>query len=214
MIFLRYESFRSYLRLYPVTAAIIAINIIDLFLIIVFTGGSWITLFFTAPRGINYFSLQEPWRYVTAVFLHLEFQHLVLQYVRISSLRRRWKDARACQDMPCSICYAGSSAICSVLWPSQPYSRRGCIWGYLRHLWRIFVLGGLKRSLDESSRKTVYTILIFGVIYSIFAPGIGIWAHFGGLFAGFVLGMGMTGIYIHRRTEISSIVKRRSIARL
>jgi membrane associated rhomboid family serine protease len=44
-----------------------------------------------------------------------------------------------------------------------------------------------KFELDDSSRKTVYTILIFGIIYSFLVPRIDLWAHIGGALAGFLL---------------------------
>ncbi|MNG10716.1 hypothetical protein D3C84_942050 [compost metagenome] len=39
MIFLRYETFRGYLRMYPVTVLIVAINIV-MFVITMLNGGS------------------------------------------------------------------------------------------------------------------------------------------------------------------------------
>lgn len=72
MIFLRYETFRGYLRMYPVTALIVAINIV-MFIITMLNGGSedGYTLYrFGAflQTEDDPFGLDEPWRYVTAIF--------------------------------------------------------------------------------------------------------------------------------------------------
>ncbi|MNZ69377.1 Rhomboid protease GluP [compost metagenome] len=44
-----------------------------------------------------------------------------------------------------------------------------------------------KTQLDVASRKTVYMILIAGVIFSLIVPKADLWAHIGGALAGFLL---------------------------
>jgi membrane associated rhomboid family serine protease len=185
MIFLRYESFRSYLRLYPVTAAIIALNILIF-------GADLLTNHYLLELGIfnSSYSLNEPWRYVTAVFLHLNFQHLLFNMFAIlvfaPPLERMLGHFRyALFYLGCGIVGNMFSAIAE----SGTYGAgaSGAIYGvYGAYLY----LALMKKTLDESSRKTVYAILIIGLIYSFFAPDIGIWAHIGGLFAGFVFAYG------------------------
>ena len=82
MIFLRYESFRSYLRQFPVTSALIALNIIY-FVIVALAGstndiyhlidfGSFVTIPVLDPYGII-----QPWRYFTSIFMHGGIEHLL-----------------------------------------------------------------------------------------------------------------------------------------
>ncbi len=184
MIFLRYESFRSYLRLYPVTAGIIAINIIVYF-IDLFSGNHALL-----QRGIFISSPDQPWRYVTAVFLHLGFQHLFFNMFAILIF------APPLERMLGHVRYAVFYLLCGIVGNifsalAEPLTVGAGASGAIYGIYGAFLyLAVMKKSLDEASRKTVYTILIFGLIYSIFVPGIGIWAHFGGLFAGFVFGYG------------------------
>lgn len=187
MIFLRYESFRSYLRFYPVTAALIAINLL-LFILdhLVFNEFLIDHGYFYSEKGDNYFSLEEPWRYVTAMFLHLDISHIFFNMFSLlvfaPPLERMMGHAR----------YAIFYLLCGIignlfiaLAAAQPgVGASGAIYGVFG---AYLYLAIMKRSLDVNSRKTVYTILIFGLIFSFIGPNIGVWAHIGGLFAGFVL---------------------------
>ncbi|NBD26032.1 rhomboid family intramembrane serine protease [Paenibacillus glycinis] len=188
MIFLRYESFGSYLRMFPVTAAIIALNILVYAADHLFLDGRLLDrgLFYSSPND-NYFSLQEPWRYVTAVFLHLNLQHIFFNMFSILVF------APPLERMLGHVKYAVFYLLCGIVGnlfsaiaeqSTAGAGASGAIYGVFG---AYLFLALLKRTLDENSRKTVYGILIFGVIYTLIAPNIGIWAHFGGLFAGFVL---------------------------
>ena len=191
MIFLRYESFRSYLRLYPVTVGIICLNIISFILDLLSSNHSLLDkgMFYSTPND-NYFSLEEPWRYVTAVFMHIGFEHLFFNLFAIlvfaPPLERMLGHVRyAFFYLLCGIAGNFLSALVEPITAGAGAS--GAIYGiYGAYLY----LALLKKTLDEGSRKTVYTILIFGLFYSIFVPGIGIWAHVGGLIAGFLFAFG------------------------
>ncbi|SEO24592.1 rhomboid family intramembrane serine protease [Paenibacillus sp. OV219] len=187
MIFLRYESFRSYLRYYPVTAAIIAINILVYVLDhLVFNGSLLDHGYFYSARGNNFFSLEEPWRYVTAEFLHLDISHIFFNMFSILVF------APPLERMLGHVRYALFYLLCGIIGnlfiaiaaTNPGAGASGSIYGVFG---AYLYLALMKRSLDVNSRKTVYSILIFGVLYSLFAPNIGIWAHVGGLFAGFIL---------------------------
>ncbi|WP_308638745.1 rhomboid family intramembrane serine protease [Paenibacillus silvisoli] len=189
MIFLRYESFRSYLRLYPVTAAIIAINLIVYILDhFVYDGALLDKGLFYSYKQENYFSLEEPWRYVTSQFLHLDLSHLFFNMFAILVF------APPLERMLGHVKYLVFYLLCGIVGnlfsaiadsATAGAGASGAIYGVYG---AFLYLALMKRSMDPDSRKTVYTILIFGILYSFFVPGIGIWAHIGGLFAGFVLG--------------------------
>ncbi|REE82737.1 rhomboid protease GluP [Paenibacillus taihuensis] len=188
MIFLRYESFRSYLRFYPVTSAIIAINLLVYILDhLVFNGTLLDRGFFRSTPNGHYFSFDEPWRYVTAEFLHLSISHIF--YNMFSMLIF----APPLERMLGHVRYAGFYLLCgivgnllSAIASTETYGAgaSGSIYGVFG---AYLYLAVMKRSMDVNSRKTVYTILIFGLLYTFIAPNIGVWAHIGGLFAGFLL---------------------------
>ncbi|MBM7565469.1 rhomboid family intramembrane serine protease [Paenibacillus sacheonensis] len=188
MIFLRYESFGSYLRMFPVTAAIIAINILVYAADHLFLDGQLMEhgFFYSSPHD-NYFSLDEPWRYVTAVFLHLDLQHIC--YNMFSMLVFAPPLERLLGHVKYAAFYLLSGIAGNLLSVIVDHSTAGA--GASGAIYGVFgaylFLALLKRSLDVNSRKTVYSILVFGIIYTLVVPNIGIWAHFGGLLAGFVL---------------------------
>ncbi|CAM4058489.1 rhomboid family intramembrane serine protease [Paenibacillus alkaliterrae] len=199
MIFLRYESFRSYLRLYPVTAAVIALNIIY-FIIVAWSGDtnnvnhSYKFGAFVANSADDPYGIVQPWRYVSSIFMHAGFEHLLYNMFALlifaPPLERLLKSARyALFYLLCGIAGNGMSTLVNVI-DGGPYSHigvgaSGAIYGvYGAYL---YISLFRKTQLDESSRKTVYTILIFGVIYSLLVPRIDLWAHVGGALAGFLL---------------------------
>ncbi|WP_183597294.1 rhomboid family intramembrane serine protease [Paenibacillus phyllosphaerae] len=188
MIFLRYESFRSYLRLYPVTAIIIAINL-AVFLYDWISGSNTLLYhgaFIVDPPSDPY-GLTEPWRYVTAVFLHAGFDHILFNMFAVlvfaPPLERMLGKARYAVFF--LFCGVMGNAVSAMFADDVLISvgASGAIYGlYGAYLY----LATMKKTLDEGSKKTVYSILAFGVIYSLLVPGINMWAHFGGAIAGFL----------------------------
>lgn len=199
MIFLRYESFGQYLRQYPVTAAIIAINLI-VFAIdalndrVLLDNG-----FFHSDRTYDPYGMIEPWRYVTAVFLHLDFEHLFFNMISVlifaPPLERMLRHVRyAVFYLICGIAGNFFSALAEPITAGAGAS--GAIYGlYGAYLY----LATMKKTLDQASRKTVYMILIIGLLFSIFVPGIGLWGHVGGLFAGFLFAYGYDWYLMKRK---------------
>ena len=199
LIFLRYESFRDYLRLYPVTSAILAVNLLAFIADLLLPGNPLLDAgFFRLYPEVDPYGLVEPWRYVTSVFLHAGWQHLLFNAFSIlvfaPPLERLLGRAR----------YALFFALSGVL--GNAYSAAvnfgdvhvavgasGAVYGLFGAY--LYLALFRKGSLDDASRRTVYSILIFGLIYSIISPRIDIWAHVGGCIAGFA----MLGIFAPRR---------------
>ncbi|WP_028610318.1 rhomboid family intramembrane serine protease [Paenibacillus harenae] len=199
MIFLRYESFRSYLRQFPVTSALIALNLIY-FIVIAINGnpnevyhavkfGAFVTHAAGDPYG-----MLEPWRYVTSIFMHSGLEHLLFNMFALlvfaPPLERLLKPVK--YTIFYFLCgFAGNAASAFIGdMTNDPdvhvgVGASGAIYGIYGAYLFISLLR--KSQLDESSRKTVYTILIFGVIYSFLVPQVDLWAHAGGAIAGFLL---------------------------
>lgn len=198
MIFLRYESFRAYLKQYPVTSVIIALNLVY-FLIVAANGGTANAMnllrfgAFYAEPGLDSFGIIEPYRYVTSMFMHSGVQHLLFNMFALlvfaPPLERMTGHARyVVFYLLCGILANLASAAMTVLL-DKPYvlsvGASGAIYGvYGAYL---FLAVFRKSWLDEGSRKTVYMILISGLIYSFIVPTINLWAHIGGGLAGFLL---------------------------
>lgn len=193
MIFIRYENWKSYLRYYPVTCLILAANIV-MFFITVFSGGStdsYVQLRFGALTNIEPFA-SEYWRLLSSMFLHLGFDHLFSNSFAIlvfapplERLLGHWKYA---------LLYLGSGVIANVislevyrqsLEPHLSVGASGAIYGVYGAF--LYIALFQRHMMDESSRKTLYSILMIGIVFSIIVTQINWMAHFGGLVAGFFL---------------------------
>lgn len=194
-MFLRYESLKDYIRLFPVTSVILTINIL-LFVLMTFTGGTESTenlIRFGAQVTQSPFNeLSQAWRYITAMFLHIGFQHLLFNcfaiFVFAPPLERILGTSRY------SIIYLGSGLAGNLLTElfaallganSLSAGASGAIFG----IYAAYVYVGLfrKELLDQQSYKTIVIILAVGLIYTFIMPHVNIYAHLGGFIGGFLL---------------------------
>lgn len=192
MIFIRYESFRSYLRYYPVTAALIAINLI-VFVISRLNESLYLNgMFFTVP-GVDSFGLTEPWRYVTSQFLHAGFDHLLFNMFALlvfaPPLEYLLKSLRYIVFYV--LCGVGGNLLSAFVHDLQQADYHAAVGasGAIYGVYGAFLFIALLRKsmLDNASRKMVYIILAFGVVHSVFVYNIDLWGHVGGALAGFLL---------------------------
>ncbi len=198
MLFLRYESFRGYLRAYPGTVVLIALNVIY-FIIIALNGDpndgeTAVRMggFLTVP-GIDPFGMEEPWRYISSLFMHASLNHLFFNMFALlvfaPPLEYLLRTTRyLILYMLCGVGGNLLAAAVAVLKGDEYHlsvGASGAIYGvYGAYL---FIALLRKSLLDASSRKTVYIILAFGVVYSFLTPQVDVWGHVGGALTGFLL---------------------------
>jgi membrane associated rhomboid family serine protease len=192
MIFLRYESLREYLRYYPVTSAILALNLLVFLADLVLEGRP---LFeagaFVQHPVFDRYGLLEPWRYVTSIFLHAGWEHLLFNAFSIlvfaPPLERLighfryavfWLLAGILGNVFSAAVNLGGDFRVAV-------GASGAVYGVFGAY--LYLALFRKHAMDEASRKTVYSILLFGLLYSVISPRIDIWAHAGGCLAGFLM---------------------------
>ncbi|SDD58621.1 rhomboid protease GluP [Paenibacillus sp. UNCCL117] len=188
-MFVRRESLKQYIKLYPVNASLIAIQLL-VWLAMEWYGSSRnnaTLLEFGAMYGAP--DLQpELWRYVTAIFVHIGFEHLLFNsfamYVFAAPLERLLGSGRYI------LLYVASGIagnIVSAWLQSGPYigaGASGAIYGvYGAYL---FLSVFRKDLIDYQTKQTVRTIVIVGLVYSIIVPRVDLYAHAGG-FAGGLL---------------------------
>ncbi|MFD2117292.1 rhomboid family intramembrane serine protease [Paenibacillus yanchengensis] len=200
MIFLRYESFRSYVRQYPGTTLLVVINVIY-FIVLALQGntndpthlkefGGLISNPEVAPYG-----MLEPWRFFTAMFMHSGFDHLLYNMFALivfaPPLEHLLKTSRYLIFYFLSGIGGGLASAAATTWFGDPQVLRvavgasGAIYGVYGAF--LFIALFRKTMLDVSSIKTIYIILGFGVVYSIIITRIDFWGHVGGAIAGFLL---------------------------
>ncbi|MEK8129943.1 rhomboid family intramembrane serine protease [Paenibacillus filicis] len=186
-MFVRRESLKQYVRLYPITTALIVIQLVVWLAMEVYgSSKSNATLLeFGAMYGAP--GVQpELWRYVTAMFVHIGFEHLLFNsfamYVFAAPLERLLGTWRY------TLLYViGGIAgnIASAWLQSGPYigaGASGAIYGvYASYL---FLSVFRKDLIDYQTKQTVRTIVIVGLVYSIVIPQVDLYAHAGGFVGG------------------------------
>lgn len=190
MIFVRYESFRKYIKFYPVTSLLLLANIV-MFIIMTFDGGSTngATLMKYGAMYNDYQFATEYWRYFTAMFLHIGFEHLLFNCFALFVFAPPLE--RLLGSWQYGIFYLVSGLFGNVIsevmtsYVHMSAGASGAIYGiYGAYLF----IALLQRSmLDQASRQTIYTLLAMGIVFSFVATGVNVWAHLGGLLTGFVL---------------------------
>lgn len=187
MIFLRYENWKSYLRFYPVTCLILAANII-MFVIGLFDRSVIYTFILTNMEPFA----SEYWRLVSSMFLHGDFMHLLSNGFAIlvfapplERLLGHWRYL---------LLYLGSGVIGNIISlevyrqsmePQFSLGASGAIYGVYGAF--LYIALFQRNMMDESSRKTLYSILMVGIVFSLMVARINWIAHFGGLIGGFFL---------------------------
>ncbi|WNS46156.1 rhomboid family intramembrane serine protease [Paenibacillus sp. MMS20-IR301] len=195
MIFVRYENWKSYIRYYPVTCVLILANVL-MFIVLTLNGGST-----NLHTLVNYGATvnvspekDELWRYAAAMFLHNGFAHLFFNCFALlvfapplERLMGWWRYV---------LLYLAGGFLANLL--GVAVSSRGDVEigivsvgasGAIYAVYGAFLyIAVLQRNMmDEGSRKTLYGVLVMGIIMSFATPHVDYMAHIGGLIAGFFL---------------------------
>lgn len=195
MIFIRYEKWKSYLRYYPVTCVLILVNVL-MFIVLSLNGGSTnlqTLVKFGATVNVGP-EKEELWRYAAAMFLHNGFAHLFFNSFALlvfapplERLMGWWRYA---------LLYLAGGFLANLL--GVAVSGRGVVEigivsvgasGAIYAVYGAFLYIALlqRTMMDEGSRKTLYGLLVMGIIMSFATPHVDYMAHIGGLIAGFFI---------------------------
>ncbi|MEY4480465.1 MAG: hypothetical protein RLZZ267_1143 [Bacillota bacterium] len=190
MLFIRNETFRQYIRLYPVTAILISLNLI-MYGLTLYTGGAtavnlykWGGMVTTPPA-----EGAEVWRWLSSIFLHGSGIHILMNsfslYVFAPPLEKLLKPqmyvllylASGFSGSAVSA-YFSNQAVVSI-------GASGSVYGILGSYFAIIIL--TKYAMDVQSRQTIMVLLGIGILGSIFMSDVNGLAHFGGFIGGFLL---------------------------
>ncbi|MED4599342.1 rhomboid family intramembrane serine protease [Paenibacillus validus] len=205
-MFARRESLKQYVRLYPVTTTLIAIHLLLMAAMEVYGSSKDTATLLRFGAMFDLPGLQpEPWRYVSSIFLHIGFEHLLFNsfalYVFAAPLERMLGSWR----------YAVFYLICGIIgnlasaWlHTDSYvgaGASGAIYGvYAAYLY----LSVFRKDLiDYQSKQTVRTIVIIGFVYSILIPNVDIYAHGGGFVGGLAVSAILT-LFVKKRKSRGS----------
>lgn len=188
-MFTRTESFRDFVRYYPIVTLIISIHIL-LYLVttIPFFPSRYL---FELLSGVNLYIVNgDYWRLVTPIFMHSGFAHmlfnsfsLVLFAPALEQLLGRTKfillylatgiaaNVATLTLEPLTYTHVGSS---------------GAIFGLFGFYIAIIIFR--KAMMSRENSQTIMTIAIIGIVMTFVQPNINITAHIFGLIAGFLIG--------------------------
>ncbi|MNW54479.1 Rhomboid protease GluP [compost metagenome] len=135
---------------------------------------------------------QEWWRYITSIFLHAGFSHLLFNSFALIVFAPPME--RLLGSVRYGVLYLGGGVLGNILAVAW-YNSIGSITisvgasGAIYAVYGAFLYVALfqRTMMDEASRKTMYTLLLFGIIFSFAMSGINWMAHLGGLLGGFFI---------------------------
>ncbi|MEB3100237.1 rhomboid family intramembrane serine protease [Ferviditalea candida] len=191
MIFLRYESFKGYIRYYPVTSVVLLVNTLLMVLMFVDGGSQNVDTLVRFGALVTHYEpySSEVWRYFTSIFLHIGLDHWLFNSFAIFVFAPPLE--RIMGKLPYLILYIGSGLIGNIAsaWLQTDVQVSAGASGAIYGIYGAFLFIGFfrKRLLDDQSHKTVLIILVIGVIYSVLIPHVSLLAHLGGAIGGFLL---------------------------
>jgi rhomboid protease GluP len=188
-LFTRTESFRDFIRFYPVVSIIIAIHLgLYLLMSVTIFPNTW---FFENLSGVNLYIMEgEYWRLITPTFIHSGFTHMLfnsfslvlfgpalermlgsIRFLFIYLLSGFIANVATLMLEPLSYTHVGSS---------------GAIFGLFGYYLAIIMFR--KHMLSKQNSQIILTLCVVSLIMTFLQPNINIIAHLFGLLGGFLLG--------------------------
>ncbi|WP_428910559.1 rhomboid family intramembrane serine protease [Niallia sp. Krafla_26] len=189
-MFIRTESFKEFIRYYPVVSLIIAIQLI-LYLITslpFLSQGLW----FEKLSGINlYIWAGEWWRLITPIFLHLGFSHILFNSFSLILFGPGLERILGKSKFITVYLLTGISAnIATLLIEPITYIHVGAS-GAIFGLFGMYISIAMfkKQLLSRDNRQLIMTIAIISIIMTFFQSNINVIGHIFGFISGFLIGV-------------------------
>lgn len=186
MMFLRTESFKQFVRLYPVVTTIITINIV-LFILTNFISED-LKLQLSGQNIL--IANGDYYRLVSAIFVHFGLFHIVMNCFGLILFGPPLEKMLGKTKFIVTYLLMGIIGNVGTYYLGNPFvihaGASGAIYG-LFGLY-LFMILMKKHLIDYQSRQIVIVILVIGLIMTFIRPGINIYAHIFGLIAGLALG--------------------------
>lgn len=204
-MFVRTESFKEFIKYYPVISLVVLIHLILYILVFFpFLPTNWI---FEAFSGVNLYIMQgEWWRLVTPIFLHASFAHMLFNSFSLvifgPPLEQMFGKIRF------FILYLSTGIIANIAtFILKPLTyihvgSSGAIFGLFGIYIAIILFS--KELMSYNNKQVVITILALGFIMTFLQPNINVTAHMMGFISGFFLGI----VGLGKRREFTQSVKR------
>ncbi|MFD0826783.1 rhomboid family intramembrane serine protease [Neobacillus sp. M.A.Huq-85] len=203
-MFTRTESFREFIRLYPIVSTIITIHVVlFLFTVLPIFPNYW---FFEHLSGVNLYILEgEYWRLITPTFLHSGFTHMLFNSVSLLLFGPALE--RMLGGVKFLLVYLVSGLIANLatlLLEPLSYTHvgsSGAIFGLFGYYVAIIIFR--KNWLSRQNSHIILVLCVLSLIMTFLQPNINITAHLFGLLGGFFLGV----IPYYNKKELSNSIK-------
>lgn len=189
-LFVRTESFKEFLRYYPVVSFIIFIHIVIYLLTVIpaFFPSAWL---FETLMGVNLYIVQgEYWRLVTPIFVHSGLAHMLFNSFSLVLFGPGLERILGKTRFITLYLVAGVSAnVATLLLKPLTYTHvgsSGAIFGLFGIYLAIVFLR--KDLMTRENSQVILTIAVIGVIMTFLQSNINVTAHIFGLISGFILG--------------------------
>jgi membrane associated rhomboid family serine protease len=188
-MFTRTESFREFLRFYPVVSFIITIHIILYLLsIMLFFPNQW---FYETFSGVNLYIMQgQIWRLLTPTFMHSGFLHMLFNSFSLvlfgPPLERMLGKGRFLLVYFVSGIVANIATLILEPLTFIHVGSSGAIFGLFGYY--ISIIMFQKRWMSTENTQIILTLCAVSLIMTFIQPNINITAHLFGLISGFLLG--------------------------
>ncbi|MBS4202301.1 rhomboid family intramembrane serine protease [Bacillus sp. FJAT-49732] len=188
-MFVRTESFKQFLKLYPVVSTLIAIHIlIFLMMHIPIFPHNWIL---ELLAGVNLYIQQgEYWRLITPIFVHVAFAHLLFNSFSLVLFGPALEKALGKFMFIIVYVASGIGANIATLYIHPPYYTHIGASGAIFGLFGVYlaVLVFKKDAMPLQGRQVILPIAIISVVMTFFQSGVNITGHIFGLISGFLIG--------------------------
>lgn len=191
-MFIRTESFKQFLRHFPVVSIIVSIHIVlYLLTILPFLPNTWL---FEHFAGVNLYIIEgEYWRLITPIFMHSGFTHVLFNSFSLVLFGPALEQILGKGKFIFVYVTAGVAAnIATLLLEPLTYihvGSSGAIFGLFGFFAAIIMYR--KDLISYANSQLILTITIISVIMTFLQPNINVVAHLFGLLAGFLIGAGL-----------------------
>ncbi|NHC42261.1 rhomboid family intramembrane serine protease [Bacillus sp. MM2020_1] len=188
-MFTRTESFREFIRLYPIVSIIIAIHLgFYLLTSITIFPNSW---FFENLSGVNLYIMEgEYWRLITPTFIHSGFTHMLFNSFSLVLFGPALERILGSTRFLFIYLLSGFIAnVATLLLEPLTYTHvgsSGAIFGLFGYYLALIMFR--KQVLSKQNSQIILTLCVVSLIMTFLQPNINVIAHLFGLLGGFLLG--------------------------
>lgn len=201
-MFVRTESFREFIREYPVITAIACINIlVYLATILPFLPNGEII---GSLIGVNYLIGEgEIWRLVTPIFLHIQFAHMLMNTIAViifSPFLEKLLGKIGFINLYLFSGIVGNLATFVLMQSSYIHvGASGSFYGLFGFYLSLILFR--KHHFPKEIRQSIIVILVLGIVFTLIQPNINIVGHLFGALGGFGFGYYFLHFGRGRRTK-------------